>query len=203
MINRQFFFSRVRSQLFTGKLSQSQVLGLSAILDGWEADHAAKDDRWLAYMLATSFHETGFTMQPIHERGGTGYFFNRYDLHGQHPDIAKMLGNTVPGDGVLFHGRGYVQLTGRRNYAAMGQAFGRDLISSAAAADAALEPDLAAKIMFRGMELGVFTGRKLADYFNGPTAQWTTARRIINSLDCAGKIALYGQEFYGAISYTT
>ena len=203
MINRTFFFSRVRSQLFTGKLSPGQVSGLTVILDAWDAQAASKDDRWLAYMLGTTFHETAFTMQPIHERGGASYFFNRYDKDGQHPDIAKRLGNSKSGDGVLFHGRGFVQLTGRTNYTKMSAAFSRNLTRDAAAADGALEPPLAAKIMFKGMEEGVFTSKKLSDYFNGTKEDWTSARRIINGLDSAAKIALYAQDFYGAISHTT
>ena len=201
-INREFFFAHVRSNLFAGKLSRKQVEGLIFILDVWEASHAQKDDRWLAYALATAYHETAFTMQPIHEFGGNRYFHKRYDITGQHPPIARALGNTQPGDGIRFHGRGYVQLTGRRNYTLMGTAFNRDLTTSDAAADGALEPALAARIMFRGMENGLFTGKKLADYFRGNVSDWINARRIINRLDRAEKIAQYSKDFYAAISYT-
>lgn len=201
-INRKNFFDRVRSKLFTGALTQPQVDGLTEILNVWEKKHAAKDDRWLAYALATSFHETAFKMKPIHETGGRDYFFRMYDKHGQRPAVAARLGNTEAGDGVLFHGRGYVQLTGRRNYAAMGKLFGVDLTADDAAANRVLELDLAAKIMFQGMEGGLFTGKKFADFFKGDTADWKNARKIINGLDSAEKIAVYGREFYDSISYT-
>lgn len=53
------------------------------------------------------------------------------------------LGNTQPGDGWKYHGRGFTQLTGRDNYAHHGKALGVDLISNP---DLAAEPANAAKI---------------------------------------------------------
>jgi hypothetical protein len=202
MINRKFFFDQCRAVLFTGKLTQSQVNGLNFILDVWEKSHAKKDDRWLAYALATCFHETGFTMQPIRERGGARYFFRMYDPESPQANrasLAKRMG-AQPCDGVIFHGRGYVQLTWRLNYKKMGDAFKVDLITNP---DKAMEPELAAKIMFKGMEEGSFTSKKFAHYFNPTTEDWKNARKIINGLDCAESIAIHAKKFYSAISYTT
>lgn len=203
MINRRFFFEQCRGALFGGSLKQKQIDGLTAILDEWERHHARKDDRWLAYALGTTHHETARTMQPIHEYGARSYFHWRYDIKGGNPALARRLGNVTPGDGVLFRGRGYVQLTGRANYERMGALFRVNLTRDEAAADAVLEPGLAGRIMFAGMENGLFTGKKFADYFNLDAEDWRSARRIINGMDRADLVADYARAYYAAISYTT
>lgn len=205
MINRRFFFEHAREVLFTGRLTQGQVDGMNAILDTWEAGLAKKDDRWLAYALGTTFHETAFTMQPVRERGGKTYFFRMYDPDSPLPSrarLARSMGARA-GDGVVFYGRGFVQLTWRANYAKMGRTFGVDLTSSATQADEALRPDLAARIMFKGMQDGSFTGRKFSDFFDADTDDWRNARRIINGTDNADAIAVYARRFYACIGYTT
>lgn len=198
-INRRFFYDTVRLTLFDGRMRQTQVNGMNVFLDYWENGFASNDDRWLAYMLATAYHEVDKKMQPIKEYGSDAYFFRMYDIEGQRPDVARDLGNTQPGDGVKFHGRGYVQLTGRSNYRDMSNRLGVDLVSNP---ELALETDIAARIIFEGMIDGSFTGKKLSDYFNPTTENWKQARRIVNRLDKAELIAGYGKLFYRAISYT-
>ena len=106
-------------------------------------------------------------------------------------------------DGVLFHGRGYLQLTGRDNYTKIQRKFATDLTSDEQAADRVLDPEFAAKIMFYGMEKGVFTGKKFADYFDGDLARWKQARAIINPHDKPRLVAGFALDYYAAISYTT
>ena len=185
MINRRFFFDHVRETLFRGHLSLSQVEGMEDLLDRWEEDYAALDDRWLAYMLGTAFHEVAGTMQPIEEFGrGAGRPYGRRD----------------PQTGQRYYGRGFVQLTWRENYARMGRRLGIDLVRRPALA---LRVDVAAEIMFIGMIEGLFTGRRLAAYFNEVDEDSIQARQIVNRLDRATLIAGYARQFYAALSYTT
>ncbi len=67
----------------------------------------------------------------------------------------------------------------------------------------ALTLEVATPILFTGMMQGLFTGKKLGDYFNGPTADWVNARRIINGTDQAANIASYGKRYYACLSHTT
>lgn len=199
-INRKYFYDYVRLHLFDGKLKQRQVDGMNVLLDNWEKKMAAMDDRWLAYVMGTVHHEVDRRMQPIKEYGSKSYFRRMYDIEGERPRIARQLGNINPGDGVKFHGRGFVQLTGRNNYQDWSNRLGEDLIENP---DLALDTEIATEIILEGMRLGTFTGKKLEDYFNVQKDNWKNARRIINGLDKANLIASYGKQYYAAISYTT
>jgi hypothetical protein len=187
MIDRKVFFDAVRKSPFPGTLTKGQVSGMEAILGEWER-RKLTDLRHLAYMLATAFHETARKMQPITEHGQRSYF-DRYDGR-------KDLGNTVKGDGYRFRGRGYVQITGRRNYHLASQKLGVDFVASP---ERALEPALAAAIMFLGMSEGWFTGKELSDYLNASRTDWTNARRIVNGTDKAATIAGYAKAFHAAL----
>ncbi|HEX8090386.1 MAG TPA: hypothetical protein VF762_16120 [Blastocatellia bacterium] len=188
--NHTTFFNSYRE--IYGKLNQTQVSGLDNLVGYIELDSDLTDLRWAAYMLATVKHECADTFQPITERGAKSYF----DKYEPGTSIGKNLGNTVKGDGYLYRGRGYVQLTGRANYQKMSSNLGLtgedDLIVRP---DNALHPDVAYRIMSYGMRFGSFTGKKLNDYINGTTCDYSNARRIINGTDQAAKIKGYAVNF--------
>lgn len=210
-INREHFYPLVRHSIFGGRLRQSQVDGMNIVLDTWDASRF-DDLRWLAYMLGTAYHETAATMQPIKEYGSKAYFEYMYGINGKRPGVAFQMGNTQPGDGARYCGRGFVQLTWRNNYARAGRLLGIDLVGNP---DWAMKPDIAARIMFEGMtdakiifedkasaDPGFsFTGKTLEDYFDPQTEDWINARRIINGTDHAVMIAETAKEFFAALAY--
>jgi putative chitinase len=173
---------------------------IRAILSAWGQHPKNSDLRHLAYLLGTTYHETAFTMAPIREHGGIDYFYRMYDKNGDRPRIAAQLGNTRPGDGVRYCGRGFVQLTGRNNYVRAGAKLGVDLEGHP---DLAMDAHNAANIAIEGMLAGWFTGRKLSDFFRGAKADWLGARWIINGTDKASEIAGYARKFYAALMAAT
>lgn len=197
MIDRTRFFTVARAKVFAGSMRQDQVDGCNAILDAWEGWKGSDDRRWLAYPLATTKVETNHTMKPVKEFGGDAYFFRMYDRDGARPGVAAELGNIEPGDGARFAGRGYVQLTGRRNFKRMAALTGADLVGFP---DLALDPKLAALIMFEGMKGGLFTGVGLPRYFSATVDDPVNARRIINGTDRAQEIAAIHRGFLEALS---
>ena len=172
------------------KLTASQYQGIDQILGFMQLDADIDDDRWVAYMLATVKHECANTFTPITEYGADSYFA-KYEAG---TNLGTRLGNTQPGDGLRFKGRGYVQITGRASYLRLGQALG---IGKAFVEQPAmvLEPAHAYRIMSAGMRLGLFTGRKLATYLNDAGSDYVAARRIINGQDKAVEIAAYATRF--------
>jgi predicted chitinase len=175
--NSTVFFDSVRDDPFNGVLTQGQVNGMNFILQEWKRQFGVGGDfRHLAYMLATTFHETAYTMMPITEYGSQSYLQGK----SYYPYI----------------GRGFVQLTWDYNYERGGEVVDEDLLNYP---DLALQPNIASAIMFDGMAVGWFTEHKLKDYFNEEINDAYNARRIINGTDRASDIKGYHEDFLVAI----
>lgn len=170
VFDRSLYFDAVRSNLFGGRLTQQQVDGQEQLLDVWETHYYHWEMRWLGYALATTIHETASTMWPIEEYGrGKGHAYGIPD----------------PITGETYYGRGFVQLTWKNNYAKMTSIlrplFPSRVIDLVADPSQALDPDLAAAIMFEGMSRGSFRPpHAFARYFSVIADDAYNARDIIN-----------------------
>lgn len=205
-MDRAKFFAAVRSPLSVSK--KAQVQGIDAILD--EAEHRGTSLQHLAAILAEAHHETGGQMQPVSEnlnysaRRLTEVWPSRFPTlasaapyAGNPRKLANKvyggrLGNTSDDDGWIYRGRGLAQITGKANYVKFGLA---------AAPDKASEMGVAARILFDGMEKGMFTDRKLKDYDGADGYRYAASRAIINGDVKANgaRIEKYGKAYETAL----
>lgn len=179
--------------------------GFDAILTVWEAEYADRDPAWLAYILATAWHETGSYMAPIREgfAATDEQAFARVQRHIQREGLNDYVSRKA--NGHSYYGRGYVQLTWEENYKTMGAELGMgdQLYDNP---DLVMDPLIAAKIICRGMVNGLFRRRHtLERYLGNEHYDWHNARLIVNgrrrdgSIDKADDIAEHARKFYEAI----
>jgi hypothetical protein len=187
MMNAEFF-EAVRP-MFGGSLSQQQVDGFKIIFEAWRKVGSG-NERDLAYILATAYHETARTMQPVRETLATT------DAKAKERLTKAWKSGKLPWvksdywSGGWF-GRGFVQLTHRANYVKASEKLGVDLVSDPSKA---MIPEVSALILVRGMQEGWFTNMKLSD-----AADFREARRVVNGTDRASQIAMYADAFLSAL----
>jgi predicted chitinase len=168
---------------FFGTPTQAQADGINLLLSAFNAWPIA----YTSYGLATAWHETNKTMQPVEE----GYYL------GDKADAYRKELRYYP-----YYGRGFVQLTWLKNYQSADDELHLDggLVKDP---ELALKPELAARIMVKGMENGWFTGCELADFLpekgRAGGGQFQLARRIINGADKAALVAGYALNFQNAL----
>jgi putative chitinase len=123
----------------TGMLTYSALFGYMGAKDDIAPKFGLSAREWFPYYgIDTPLRLAHFMAQAAHETGNFRYL---KELWGPTPaqkgyEGRADLGNTIPGDGFKFRGRGIFQLTGRDNYERMGKRIGLDL---------ACNPDLAAE----------------------------------------------------------
>jgi len=186
-IDLEVFFAGVRKSLFAGKLTTKQVSGMEAKIRAFRK--AGFSLSWAAYAMATSYHETASRMQPVREGLSLSDAWRKKNLR-YYP----------------WYGRGDVQLTWEANYKKADKELG---LGGALVAnlDLALDPDISAEIMVKGMEQGWFSGSKTQRYSlplflpmeEATLANFTGARKIINLMDKAALIAGYAVKFQAAL----
>ena len=185
-MNRADFYKTVRLRL--GPLSQSQVGGIETLLNAITGQPLS----WQAYMLATAWHETAQTMQPVREAFNLSEAWRKKNLRYW-----------------PWYGRGYVQTTWERNYArldaeaaAAGLTKPGDILANP---DLAMRPDIAAFALRRGMEEGWYDaqGKTMAQRLPmagvATRTQYINARYLVNIQDKADLIEDYAQAFERAL----
>ncbi|WP_165312999.1 peptidoglycan-binding protein [Vibrio ziniensis] len=191
-ISNAAFAHRVNAVFYCGNITNLQVNGCARYLVAWlllrSCGHRIPLS-YVAYVLATVYHETAFAMQPVEEYGkGVGY---QYGI----PDSET---------GKAYYGRGDVQVTWKANYQKLSEMVinpvtlkrGVDLVKKP---EWLLRPMYSAQATILGMGTGLFTGKRLADYLDQEQPDYISARRIINGTDRAETIAGYAHDFERAL----
>lgn len=186
------FTTRVNAVFFDGNMTGSQSSGVQRYIAAWLLLRSVGRRiplSYLAYTLATVYHETAYKMQPVEEIGkGAGYDYGIPD----------------PETGKAYYGRGDVQVTWKRNYEALSYQLlnvmtlkkGVNLVKTP---ELLLKPIYSAQATIIGMATGLFTGKKLSDYLDQEQPDYVGARRIINGSDRAETIAGYAHDFERAL----
>lgn len=91
--------------------------------------------------ITTRLREAAFLAQVAHESGEGKY--TEELASGAAYEGRRDLGNTQPGDGVRFKGRGWIQVTGRANYRRYGEMLGLPLLEQP---ELAARPDVGARV---------------------------------------------------------
>jgi predicted chitinase len=105
------------------------------------------------YEIDTPLRASAFLAQIAHESAELRFMEELWGPTAQQKkyeppsDVAKSLGNTQPGDGFRYRGRGPIQITGRANYKKYGDLLGVDLVGN---------PDLAATPQYAFSTAGLF-----------------------------------------------
>lgn len=212
-MNMEIFFNRLRTanHIFTnGRLSQPQVDGIEPII--LTCQHLGiTNPHYVAYILATVYHETGSYMFPVKET----VFASHTDKSPSDATVIKRLDRayaagqlkwvTTPYWRTGWFGRGGIQITHRENYKKMGDRLGVDLVGNPSLA---LNPHVSASIAIVGMVEGMFrrdsNGPIALTRFTFPGALHnpvsTNPRRIINGQDGTDvTVARYHTAFHSAL----
>lgn len=193
-MNKIIFQNRLKTYGLFPNASKGQLEGCYAVIAEWQKQ-GYTDDRQLSYILATVYHETAKTMQPVEEIGrGKGLPYGSKLKYGGGPN--KRIPYTTPDK--IYYGRGLTQATWYEVY----QKLSNTSRAKAEGWDFLNKPELlllmqpSAWAAIYAMTTGLYTGKKLSDYFNDKTEDRVNARKIINGLDCAAMIASYSRNFY-------
>jgi len=147
-----------------------------------------------------------YSDEQLHEIKKDPYKFAEV-IYGKNTAIGKSMGNTADGDGFKYIGRGFIQLTGKNNYALYGRLIGEDLLGNPSRL---LDSTVAAKVTAQFILKGI--GNKV----NSFTSQSEANRAITQAIggkslnlnqgigaEILAKVDKYSAEFSGVDLGTT
>jgi predicted chitinase len=197
-MNKTVFYTYVRNAPFGGRLSQSQIDGMTAMLAAWEK-YGDGDNRKLAYGLATAFHETGGRMTPIREAFATSTA-NAIRALDKAWAAGRMPQVRTPYWREGWFGRGRIQTTHLPNYQFVQTKTGLQCVTNP---DILLTEQGDAKVFWPSLFEGWWTrGReRFSKYFDDDTTDPVGARAMVNGKDKARLIASHYASFLAAIEH--
>lgn len=140
------------------------------------------DPRQVSYVLGTVYHECRFrSIREIRAKPGTPIY-----------NMQERYWHTG------YYGRGFCQLTWRKNYQKFSPIVGLDLVKNP---DEVLRPEVGAKILVFGMRDGLFSGVGLDKYFPPAPAEpdWLNARKIVNGTFQADRVAMAAKKIFSLL----
>ena len=129
----------------------------------------------MAYVIATTEWETAKTFKPVREAFWLSESWRKKNFR-YYP----------------YYGRGFVQLTWKNNYQKYSDLLGVDMVKNP---DLAMDSNVALFVLVHGFKTGTFTTRKITDYININKTDFLNARRCINGMDQASKIAALAAKY--------
>jgi len=163
-----------------GPLSEKAKHNIGYMVDAMHDKNMWRQSH-VAYTLATVYHETAGTFEPVEE----AYWLDD-------PESYRRKLSYYP-----WYGRGYSQLTWKSNYKYMSEVTGYDLLKYP---DLALAPIVAAEILIHGMLFGFYPGGPTLEwYLNENKTDFYNARRVVNGTDKAHLILGYAQCAYKSL----
>lgn len=186
------YYLEINKTLYNGKLSDKQIAVMEVFFTMFKELNII-DIRYIASTFGNIYHETDTTFMPIEEYGK-----GKSKPYGKKIKYNKSTYNTPD---KIFFGRGFTQNTWYEIYEtltkeAKNQGKGWDFLNNP---ELLLEIEPSAWATIVAMTKGLYTGKKLSNYFNTTTCDFKNARRIINGLDRAELVEQYSIKFYKAL----
>ena len=205
-MDKSTFYATLRKRknpLFGDRISDRQIAGMEGIIKAFTDEVGEPDPdlraKFLAYTLATAYHETARRMSPVRETlaNSDEQAINRLERWArQNGRTTNIYWRPEPPYGHAYFGRGQVQLTWKSNYEASSEDAGVDLVADP---NKMLDPEISARVMIRGLLDGRWNahGVGLMTYLRREDLQG--ARRTVNITDRWIEIAGHYAHFLDAI----